>query len=119
MSTKRKVFSTKEEAEKFIKEHNFENCDIQLKKGKYYLIQKSKAIFGNYFYEDSGKKGVIMYEKGMTFEKMIGWVYRNCTGCEKIEILPNLPIPEVIAYFLDRVEVYTVEDYDISNNLAI
>lgn len=119
MSEKKRSFNTLKEAQDFVSNHNFKNCTIKEKKGKYFLIQKSKAIFGNYVYTNSAKKGVIMYKKEMNFEDMIGWVYRNCPGCEKIEILPNKVIPEVIAYYLDRIEIYTIEDYDASENQVL
>lgn len=56
------------------------------------------------------KKGHMMYRKNFTFEDLIGWVYRNCTGCNKIEINP---LVNVIAYFDDRAEIYTMQTVEI------
>lgn len=119
MSRKRIAFNTIEEGQEFIHKNNLENCELVKKGKKYNLIQKVKAIFGKNIYTSSSNKGLMMCDDNMTFDQMIAWVYRNCPGCDKIEVLPNKVVPEVIAYYQDRIEIYTLEDYDIVGNKEI
>ena len=47
---------------------------------------------------------------------MIGWVWRNCQGCNQIIIIPAV---KVIAEFEDRVEVYTLLETEIPSSVPI
>ena len=65
---------------------------------------------------DKPVNGPMVYFKEYSFEKMIGWVWRNCQGCNQIIILPDV---KVIAEFEDRVEVYTLLETEIPSSVPI
>lgn len=60
---------------------------------------------------ENRKKGHMMYRKNFTFNDLVGWVCRNCTGSQKIEVYLD---KEVVAYFDNRVEIYTMQTVDVS-----
>jgi len=61
-------------------------------------------------------EGTMAYFKEFKFIDLIKWVWRNCQGCIKIEIIPNV---NVSAIFEDRVEIYNLTDGEIPANIPL
>lgn len=60
---------------------------------------------------ETTKTGPMAHFKEYEFIDMINWVWRNCQGCIKIEIIPDI---KVIVAFEDRIEVYTLKEVEIN-----
>lgn len=49
-------------------------------------------------------------DSNFSFIDLISWVYRNCTGCLKIEINPE---KEISVEFKDRFEIYSLREGEV------
>ena len=65
---------------------------------------------------DKVTKGPMVYFKNYSFEELVGWVYRNCQGCNQIIVLPEV---KVVAEFDDRAEIYTLVETEIPRNIPL
>lgn len=68
-----------------------------------------KKVFCKIITENTFKEGVMFnVDNNYSFEDLIKWVYRNCGGCNKIEV--DNDSKEVTAiYDNERYEIYSIK----------
>ena len=77
--------------------------------------QLVKEIYGE-FLSENNSSGTIAYFKNFEFKDLINWVWRNCQGCDHIEIYPE---NRVVAIFEDRVETYKLNEKEIPASIPL